>query len=191
MRLPKSHWRLWVDTRGVGGIFFFLSIGRSKRSVKNKSQHPNTFYWSDKSLWQYSLSWTWELQETLPLHPYSLAHRHGSEEIILGLLYEETQESFSQLVALPCRRQSRLCTCAVSAACYQAPVQGLLCPDDGHHCWPLPWGGLQSGMGCLLLHRCFERLSEGRLQWHISHLLRDWDHSGKGWGILKAVTCLG
>lgn len=61
--------------------------------------------------------------------------------------------------------------CAVSAGVAKQPVQGPL-PDDGHHCWPLPWGVSRVGLGVGCFTGNFERLIEGRLRWHISHLLR-------------------
>lgn len=59
--------------------------------------------------------------------------------------------------------------CCVCRPVTRQPVQGPLCADDGHHCWPLPWGVSRMGWALCCFTGSFERLIEGRLQWHISH----------------------
>lgn len=78
----------------------------------------------------------------MPPHHYSLAHRHGSEEITLGLLYARKGNARILSTAGGLTMQEVVQALHLGCVCRSVtkqPVQAPLCADDGHHCWPLPW----------------------------------------------------
>lgn len=75
--------------------------------------------------------------------------------------------------------------------CFQAACPGPIV------CWwwsPVlasAMGVSRMGWAACCFTGSFERLIEGRLLWHISHLLRDWDHSGRAGVSWKQWHALG